>query len=285
MNRLGSWLKFLFVLLLPAFSACGGGTEGTGGVTLTAKVENTQAQPLGGVLVSIAGSPEVYVTDSSGSFSAYLPPQPTYDFTFEHEAELSTAAIGDVPSDAATVSASFVLGDDNSVTVNDVEIATHDNSSTESDDNDSSNNSDGTSSGSGDNSDDGSTDAGAGGNGGGGVGTPTPPVTPPGGGTPTPTPTPNPGPAPIPTPTPTPTPTPPGGGGDDKLVVESGLISSLSSSSIKVNGTKFTIDHDTEYRDAQGHESSISNFSVGDDVTVRGQVDNGILLAHRVIKN
>ena len=263
------WVNFLQCLFLSLIFAlgCGGGTEGTGGITIDGSVRDNRQQPIAGIAVTLLDSDVSAVTDSHGNFSFYSQTQPVYEFAFEYHGTSSVAALTDVPSTATQIAVVFHLDGDKPVTVGGLTV-THANptpSPSHSDSNEDSvtpsptvrptedggTGEDGGQNGSGqDDGNDHST-------------------------TPSPTVSPN----PSSTPEPSDTPEPP-----DK-VATTGPIAEISSDRISVNGITFVVDHDTEFKDASNRELNASDFHPGDSVLVRGEYDGGKLLAKLVKKN
>lgn len=268
-NRNTWFFSIVFGLLsLWVFVGCGGGTQGTGGITIDGTVQDSKGQTLSGIRVVLLNSNDSTVTDSQGGFSLYSETAAEYNISVESQGEQPTVTLSDVPPTATQIQIIIQISDNGSPTVGSLEVVAehHSHGSSSSP-------------------------------------TPTPSV----GVSPTPTPnstdqnesddssnptpTPSPGnggddgtgqvddgntnPSPTPTKTATATPTPE----LSEKVRTQGALSQFTSSLLVVNGIQFTINRDTEFKNSQGKEIAASSIHIGDPVSVTGEYDRGVLYA------
>ena len=286
-------LLLSIVILVTMFLGCGGGTSGTGGMTVEGSVQSFQGKSLAGVSVIVLESGDSSVTDTNGLFSIPTTRRDTLTLSIESSRAIASTQVTEIPEDAVTVRVRLTLqSDERGVARREVEIerrapkatATPRSEATarptatprvvgtssslpqpaptqESNDSDGSGDDDSdkrtpnptSTSRSGDDSDD--DDHGSGSN-----KTPTPQVT-----------------------------TSPRAteGSDDNSDLEDnarGAISQVSSTSITVNGLQFTINSRTELKDEDGRRTSISSFSVGEQVKVQGKYSGTTLVAVKIEK-
>lgn len=225
---------------------CGGGTKGTGGDQLIGKVLTPQQAPIVGVTVTELNSGESAVTENDGSFfiETELRSGPVV-IGLDIGQVSTTVSLGNVTNEAVTLEVRIEL-DANTGAATPVEVEVTERRP---------------------------------------LRTPTPRTT----GTVNTPPTTSPGvtpttipPAPAATLTPSPSPTEDhdDDGNDSEEVEDTGVVTSVNSSAITINGTTYAVTQRTEVRGGGTH--SIADIDVGDTVRVKGERINGSLEAREI---
>lgn len=90
---------------------------------------------------------------------------------------------------------------------------------------------------------------------------------------------------PRPSPSSSPSPSPTAGPREGESTKAEGRITSLSASSVVVEGVTFVPSSSTEYRREDGERISLSDFKVGDSVEARGRITAGTNMLQRLEKD
>jgi hypothetical protein len=121
-------LLFICLMTLSVFSACsGGGSAGTGTITIEGRLRTNLDQPLVGATVAIVGESVTAVSDQSGAFSLSADgfQDQVTDITLSiiSQNETSTAILPNVSTDVATISVTITVDrGSNVVVVENVEV-------------------------------------------------------------------------------------------------------------------------------------------------------------------
>lgn len=141
-------ILFLCIILLLGFlGGCGGGTQGTGGIAIEGRILKADGTGLPDTTVTVAQTGDSTTTDPNGSFSLTTSVVGDTSLLLENSTLSTEVAIGALSTNTASVRVTISVNeDDNSGSVNEIEI--------EERDDDSENNSSGSNSGSNDDDDD-----------------------------------------------------------------------------------------------------------------------------------
>lgn len=247
---------FFISCWLLCFPGCGGGTEGTGGITFAGRLLSPTDQPVSGVTVTIQETGDMATSDGQGNYSLATSRVSQATLLFEAQALSAQVVVADIPTSAVTVTATFTVDRQrNKVSKRSVVI-----------DNRGSNH--GGSGGSGSGSSSSSSDDNSGGSGGGGSSSSSSSGGDDGNGH---------------------------GGGDDNGGSSSsssgeeevnqdvrGILSAISATSLTVAGVTFQFSSATEFRGQDGKDTTQAAFTVGDPVRVKGKERAGVITADRV---
>jgi len=261
----------LTLLLILILGACGGGTEGTGGVTISGKLQTANSQPVAGVSVTVEETGDSAVTDQNGDFVIQTDRISNATLAFEDDKLAARATVNNIPNSATRVDVTCVLDRErNNVTVKESESSddsgSHGNGNGSGSGN--SNGGSGSSNNDGRDSNDDSSDH-PDNNGGGGSDSNS---------------------------------TDDAGndssgsgqedngkpgsedGGQQEVIKRDvrGSISAISGTSITVAGVTFVISQDTEIRGSNGKPASIADFKLGDPVRVKGEGPADAIVAEKI---
>ena len=261
--------------LLLSLCGCGGGTEGTGGVTIQGRVLDISNLPLAGVEVKAADTNDIDVTDSAGTFAVVANTNITSaTLAFKKAAAQASFTIDSIPADTESIEANFTVDfGSGSASAGNVQFkkrkpTNEDNSSggngpaatptpddhgsnsndDKGEDNDGSSGGSG-SSGGGDGGSNSGSSGGSGSNSGSGGGS--------SGGS--------------------------GSGSNNNQEREvTGLITEVSNSAIVVDAVTFVPTNNTEYKDIEGKRTTIEGIFVGQTAKAKGKFINEVLTLEKL---
>ena len=269
-------LNFMILaFVLCGLPTCGGSSSGTGGITISGRVLESDGAAAENIQVTSVNSGDTTITDAAGDFAVISDQAAEQQLQFEDMGFSATAQIADVPTAAKSISANFRLQraenrvELENITVEESNSSSNSNSSSgsssSSSSTDNSNSSSGSSSssssssggnsssssgnsssddhGSSSSSSSGAVDDGSSSSSGAGQG---------------------------------------GENEDGERVEEEGFLQSLTSAAVRVNDVIFVPTSATEYRDANENTSSLASFAVGDRVKARGEYVAGELILLRL---
>lgn len=101
------WAVLLLTLGILVTASCGGGTSGSGGITVGGRLLTDGNTPLGGVTVTDPASGDADITDEGGEFGLTAAAQAELALLFEGQGLSASTTISNLPPDTSSVSAVF----------------------------------------------------------------------------------------------------------------------------------------------------------------------------------
>ncbi len=270
-------LALMVMSLWGVLASCGGGTSGSGGITIDGRLLTQTNSPVVGVMVTDQASGDADITNSDGRFALIAERAAEFGLLFEGQGLNTTSTITDVPGDASKVTATFRASvEQNSVVPDEVVIerppasyssssisSTTSNSSAGSSNDSASNSSDQNSSSSlsspsssGSSSDDDSSNSSSSGD------------------SSSSSQTSNSGSSSSEN----------SSSSTGSEVRRTGPIQAISSSVVRVSNVNFIPQPSTRFEDEEGEDTALENFAVGELVEARGSTSGGQVLLERLRK-
>lgn len=236
-----SLIYLILIPLLSLVSACGGGTEGTGGVQIEGKILSEDNVPLSNINVSVTETGDSDLTDADGNFLIDTQLRSSIELEFRGDGIDAKSKIDNIPSSAKKVSATFRANKKKN-TVDPEDVKSEDSSSS-GDDRGGSNSGSSNDSSDDDKGDDNSSSRGD-------------------------------------TPSDDKNPNKPDSSDDNsnvRKVEEKGPITAISDPIVTVNSTSFTVTSQSKLKDKDGKRTTLSTFKIGDLVRAKGKQSSGVV--------